>query len=78
VREIVRADPVSNAWSCKRCVEKLAESPPKKLVFEEDADGSSAKMSTEVKESLRVIQWNAAAVSTKMFELEAEGDRRGF
>ena len=71
VRAKVQKDPVTNIWTCPMCVKKLAQSPPKKLVFSEEVDDISAKMVTQEKESLRVIQWNAEAIGTKMFELKA-------
>ena len=71
VRAKVKEDPIKNTWTCPGCVKKLAQSPPKKLVFSEDVNDSAAKMNTEEKDSLRVIQWNAEALSTKMFELKA-------
>ena len=71
VKSKVKEDPKTNTWTCPTCVKKLAASPPKRLVLSEDVDDSSAKMSSEDKESLRVIQWNAEAISTKLFELKA-------
>ena len=71
VRAKVQKDPVTNIWTCPMCVKKIAQSPPKKLVFSKEVDDISAKMVTQEKESLRVIQWNAEAIGTKMFELKA-------
>jgi len=41
------------------------------MSFDEEVDESAAKMKTTCKSSLRVMQWNAEAVSTKGFELAA-------
>ena len=71
VLEQMKADPETNTWTCPTCIDELAKSPPKKLDFSEFVDECSAKMISEEKETLRVVQWNAEALSTKMFELTA-------
>ena len=47
VRAKVQKDPVTNIWTCPMCVKKLAQSPPKKLVFSEEVDDISTKMVTQ-------------------------------
>ena len=71
VRELIKEDPVTKLWTCKICQRKMERTADlaRKLSFEEEVDEVSANMNTTCKSSLRVLQWNAEAISTKMFDL---------
>ena len=70
VRQKVKDDPKTNTWMCPPCLSKLVASPPKKIALPDDVQDSAGKMKSETKQSLRVIQWNAEAISTKMYKVD--------
>ena len=68
-----KKDPIANHWTCEGCAKKkmMQEERAKKPEFVEDVDEVSSGMNYTCKKSLRVLQWNAEAISTKIPELAA-------
>ena len=71
MKDLIREDPVANMWTCHKCVHRKekAEEIAKPLSVDEHVDEVSAKMKTTCKGALRIMQWNAESISTKLFEL---------
>ena len=74
VIERIREDPDcpdAHSWSCPQCQKKIVQQKERemKLSFEEVVDEASAGADATSKQSLRVLQWNAEAISTKVTEL---------
>ena len=57
--------------TCQKCVHKSekAEEIAKTLSFDENVDEVSSRTTTTCKSALRIMQWNAESISTKLFEL---------
>ena len=71
VLEMVKQDPIKNLWTCHSCIKKEERSTALKevIVAEEEVVEESGKERTEVRTSLRILQWNAEAFAGKLFEL---------
>jgi len=74
VIERIREDPEcpdALSWSCPQCQKKIKqqEERERKLSFEEVVDEVSAGANTTCKQILRVMQWNAESIATKVTEL---------
>ena len=57
-------------WSCPECEKQANQAPPSIPNFNEETQ-ESGKVKGEVKKSLRIMQWNADTISTKVLELKA-------
>ena len=71
-RDMVRIDPIKHQWTCQSCIkkeEKKAELAKEIIVEEEVDEQTPGKAPEQMKSSLRILQWNAEAVSGKIFEL---------
>ena len=71
MKDLIKEDPVANMWTCQKCVHKTekAEEIAKTVSFDEHVDEVSSRATTTCKSALRIMQWNAESVSTKLFEL---------
>ena len=73
VLDKIKGDADVYRWTCQTCQRKIEqqEERERKLSFEEEVDEVSAEANSTSKQTLRVLQWNAEAVSTKVTELAA-------
>ena len=56
-------------WTCPACEEDQNKAPPSIPEFVEDTP-ESGQIKGETKQSLRIIQWNADSITTKVLELQ--------
>jgi ribonuclease HI len=71
MKDLIKEDPAANMWTCQKCVQKIEKAAEisNPLSIDENVDEVSAKMKTTCKSVLRIMQWNAESISTKLFEL---------
>jgi len=72
-RDMLRSVIGTGCWTCSACTTKQLQQSPQPLPIQADAqprDCGESKEGTTVKESLKILQWNADGIKPKLHELE--------